>query len=279
MVRMNQTKLQELLVGLPIEEVRYFDVVDSTNSAASRWAESGAPGLALVVANEQTSGRGRAGRQWFTPKGAGLAFSLLINISNQNPSDLANLCRLISHQQKMHLLTALGALAIVATLREEHQLEALVKWPNDVLVNGRKLAGVLVELSWEGDVARTVTLGIGINVTHIPHELDRVEGLPAASVEDLVGKPVDRWNLLRSILARIFKLFPELLNEAFILLYQERLAYLGNWVRVTGQIDNLEGRVLGLSPEGLLRIETLSGGIITLSAGEIHLRLVDRSEK
>ncbi|MFN2194988.1 MAG: biotin--[acetyl-CoA-carboxylase] ligase, partial [Anaerolineales bacterium] len=148
---MDQNELAARLASLPIPEIRYFPTVGSTNDLAAEWAARGAPEFSLVVADEQTAGRGRAGRQWHTPPGAALAFSLVLRPQDQPNLDIPR-------------LTALGSLAVCTALIDDYALPAQIKWPNDVLVNGKKLCGVLVEAAWQAGSIKYAVLGTGVNV-------------------------------------------------------------------------------------------------------------------
>src|ERR1043165_8929440 len=147
---MNQTNLKKALSKLPLGEVKYFDSIGSTNNEALAWATGGAQDLSIVIADEQTAGRGRLDRKWFTPKGAGLALSLILHPSIQEKPYLTR-------------MVGLAALAVVDAL-QTRGLITQVKWPNDVLLNGRKVAGILVESVWSGEEVDCVVIGIGMNV-------------------------------------------------------------------------------------------------------------------
>ncbi len=257
---MDQATLEALLSDLPLGAVRYFDCVTSTNDLAARWAEVGAPDVSLVVANEQTAGRGRFGRLWFTPRDAALAFSLILR-----------------HIEPQALLpcTALGALAVCEALNAALPpfFPPQIKWPNDVIVKRRKLAGVLAEAHWHGDQMVALILGIGINVA--PPSVPPAEQLefPATCVEEVLGKAVDRWGLLHAILERLLYWLPRLGSAEFMMAWDARLAFRGEWVVVTleGQPPQ-EGVVLGLTPQGYLRLKDTRGQVHDLQAGVMHLR-------
>jgi BirA family biotin operon repressor/biotin-[acetyl-CoA-carboxylase] ligase len=262
---MDHSSLQACISGLPLGLLRYFDSVGSTNDEATRWAEEGAPHLSLVVAGEQTSGKGRMGRRWYTRPGGALAVSLVLR-----PDQLG----LILPPR----ITGLGALAVCEALQENYGLGAQVKWPNDVLVGDHKLAGVLVEASWLGEELQAAILGIGINVAldSVPPagELD----FPATSVEAALGSPVDRWGLLRNVLEALLIWLPYLDQARFLQAWQGQLAYLHEWVQLIRDGEEpVEGRMLGLGDDGSLLLESPSGKEVTFQAGEIHLRAVDRS--
>src|ERR1044071_7260555 len=147
---MNQTELKKALAQLPLGDVRYFDSIGSTNNEALAWAASGVRDLSLVIAEEQTAGRGRLDRKWFTPRGTALAFSLILR---PTPEEKPYLTRVVG----------LAALAVADSLRTRG-LVAQIKWPNDVLLNGRKVSGILVESVWSGEEVDCVVTGIGMNV-------------------------------------------------------------------------------------------------------------------
>ena len=262
---MDYSSLQACTSGLPLGLLRYFDNIGSTNDEALRWADEGAPHLSLVAAGEQTSGKGRMGRRWYTPPGGALAVSLVLR-----PDQLD----LISPPR----ITGLGALAVCEALQEKYGLRTQVKWPNDVLVGDHKIAGVLVEASWLSEELQAAILGIGINVAldSVPPagELD----FPATSVEAALGSPVDRWGLLRNVLEALLVWLPYLDQARFIQAWQGQLAYLHERVRlIRDGKEPVVGRLLGLGDHGSLRLESPSGEELTFQAGEIQLRAVDRS--
>src|SRR5262245_4824455 len=122
---MNQNELKKVLSKLPLGDVRYFDSIGSTNNEALAWATNDAEDLSLVIADEQTAGRGRLDRKWFTPKGTALAFSLI-------------LCPAAEEKPYLSRMVGLAALSIVDTL-QTRGLVAQIKWPNDILLNGQKV--------------------------------------------------------------------------------------------------------------------------------------------
>ncbi|MBI3739624.1 MAG: biotin--[acetyl-CoA-carboxylase] ligase, partial [Chloroflexi bacterium] len=147
---MNQRELQKALSSLPLGGLRYFESIGSTNDEALAWATEGARDLSLVVADEQTAGRGRSGRKWLTPPGSALAFSLILR-----PTE--------AERTRPARTTGLSALALSDSLRTRG-LAAQIKWPNDVLISGKKVAGILVESVWTGDALDASILGMGVNV-------------------------------------------------------------------------------------------------------------------
>ena len=266
---MNQEALQQALDGLPLGGVRYFDRIDSTNNEAAFWADTGAADFSLVAADEQTAGRGRQGRKWFTPPGAALAFSLVLK--DAPPAENLPAPQFISR------LTALGALAVSEALRQEYRLAAEIKWPNDVLLGRRKVAGVLAEAHWLGDQLSAVILGIGVNVTaqSVPPEGEAV--FPAGCIEAALGAPVERWELLRAILGHLAAWRQRLGSAAFMPAWEERLAFRGEWVRLAGSAELQsaqagEALVLGLDAQGRLRVRDRQGAEFALQTGEVRIQ-------
>ena len=262
---MDLATLQSRLSDLPLGELAYFGVLDSTNEQALRWAQDGAPHLSLVVADEQTAGRGRSGRTWFTPPGAALAFSLILY-----PNELGSV--------PVPRITGLGALAVCDVLQNKYELMAQIKWPNDVLVGGSKLAGVLVEAHWHGDEIQAAVLGIGINVAPDSVPSERELDYPATCLEVVLGSPVDRWRLLEEVLAATLYRLSSLNQADFLQAWESNLAYQGQWVQLLKEgSEPVEGRLIGLESDGSLRLELSGGDEKSFQAGEVRLRKVDRS--
>lgn len=259
---MNENALRALLGDLPRGPIRYFDRIDSTNLEALRWVRSGAAHLALVVADEQTAGRGRMGRRWYTPPGAALAFSLILR-PEQLP--LTSLTR----------LTALGALAVCTALSQRFDLLPQIKWPNDVLLDGRKFAGILVEAIWQGEELEAAVLGIGINVARESLPPEETLLFPATCLEDVLGNPIDRWIVLREVLDALFGWIARMHTSDFLNAWEDQLAFRGQLVRVyrEGQAA-IEGLLAGLSQDGSLLLHLPSGQTWSVSGGEVHLRPV-----
>ncbi len=270
---MDQKSLESRLAGLNLSEVRYYPRLGSTNDEAARWADNGAADSSLVVADEQTAGRGRAGRKWITLPSSGLAFSLVLRLTEREQD-----------KDALPRLTALGALAVADGLQSHYGLPALIKWPNDVLIERRKVAGVLAEAQWTGGNLAALILGIGINVAleSASEAARRASQLrfPATSVEEAFGKPVDRLDLLATILHKLFEWRKRLPSPDFLLAWEESLAFRGEWVRIfPGEIRGKEelplafqeGQIVGLAPDGRLQLRTQFGDTVTVRAGEVRL--------
>lgn len=252
-----------------ISSIRTFTTIGSTNDYAAEWAAQGAPHLSLVIADEQTAGRGRGDRRWFTPPGAALAFSLILK-----PHTAQTITR----------YAGLGALAVCHSL-QDLGLPARIKWPNDVLINRRKTCGILAEASWLGDHIQSIILGIGVNVTpqSVPppdwpghHE----HPFPPTCVQTELGRPLDRHDLLQTILNHLCAWLPRLEHPDFLRAWEENLALRGEWVHIyAGDASPLKAQIINLNPDGSLNVRLPSGRIQRLHDGEIHLRPVDSSTK
>lgn len=257
-----------------------MEQVGSTNTEALRWADAGAPDLSMVIADEQTAGRGRQGRAWFTPPGAALAFSLVLReyltyaegplAGSPAGYDLSWLGR----------LTALGALAVCQALEAEYHISPQIKWPNDVLLQRRKVCGILTEAQWQGERLEAVVLGIGINVA--PASVPPVSVLiyPATCVEAILGYQVDRWQLLRSVLENLLAWRGRLKSAEFLGAWEDRLAFKGEPVEIypgatSEDLPVERGVLLGLDSAGRLRFRGQNGEVRSLEVGELRLRPAD----
>jgi len=256
---MNETQLGRRLSSLPLGAIRYYDTIGSTNDDALIWASQGAPDLSLIIADEQTSGRGRMERKWFTPTRSALALSLILH-----PTVMEQ-----AHPSRTTGLLALSLTESLLTLG----LDPQIKWPNDVLLGGKKVAGILVETAWTGEKLDALVLGMGVNVlsTSVP-PADQLL-FPATSIETELGYPIERAELLKVILTRVLDWRPNLGTQAFLKAWEEHLAFRGQQVRVeVGNGEPVLGELLGLEADGSLRLRNENGKSVTVRFGEVHLR-------
>jgi len=263
------SQVREALKGLQLGALRVYKTTGSTNTDAASWVQEGAPDLALVIADEQTTGRGRMGRTWHTPPGAALAFSLVLRPSSPETSPSG------TSSWNAARYSALGALAVCQMLRKHYGLDAKIKWPNDVLLAGLKTAGVLVEAQWEGSYLSAVILGIGLNVTLASVPAAEQLNYPATCVESVLGHTVPRLELLHSILVELLSWRERMWEVDFIQSWEQHLALRGEWVEVrsekpSGEVQTRVGCVLGLDEAGRLRLQDQGGEVLTVSFGELH---------
>jgi BirA family biotin operon repressor/biotin-[acetyl-CoA-carboxylase] ligase len=256
---MNQSTLNKLVSKLPLGHVKYFDSIGSTNDEALVWAANDAKDLSLVVADEQTAGRGRLDRKWFTPPGTALAFSLILRPS---AAERPHLSRMVG----------LAALSITNALLARG-LSPQIKWPNDILLDGRKLAGILIESVWSGEDVDCIVIGMGVNILKgsVP-DADMLL-FPATSLEDALGYPVERAEVLHDILAALIVLRPQLSTDAFMTKWEELLAYRGRQVQVeAGGAGSVIGNITGLETDGSLQLRDQDGKSLTVHFGDVRLR-------
>jgi len=268
--------LKEELSEIHIGSIRLYEKIGSTNDAALQWADSGAPDMSLVIADEQTAGRGRQRRKWYTHPGSALAFSLVLRLSSNIDPDRS----VTSHPSKISHITALGAIAICKSLQNKYNLEPQIKWPNDVLLQSKKAAGILAETRWKGEELTHAILGIGVNVSPDSVPPDEEIIFPATCVESVLGKSISRTELLCSILENLIQLRTQLFKPEFMELWNQYLAFRGSWVLLTirdsKQAKEIhEVQVIGLDPQGGLKVRTKSGNIQNLFSGELSLKSIE----
>ena len=256
---MNQGKLNRLLSKLPIGDMKYFDSVGSTNDEALAWAANDARDLSLVVADEQTAGRGRLDRKWFTPPGTALAFSLILRLS-------------AAERQHLSRMVGLAALSVTDSLLARG-LSPEIKWPNDILLNGRKVAGILIESVWSGEAVDCSVIGTGVNILKGAVPDTDMLLFPATSLEDALGCPVERAKVLHDILAALIVLRPQLGTDEFMAKWEELLAYRGRQVQVEmSGAGPVIGNIAGLGTDGSLQLRAQDGKSLTVQFGDVRLR-------
>jgi len=236
--------------------ILWFDSLPSTNTEAAAQASRGAPEGLCVVALEQTAGRGRLDRQWASPAG-GLYFSLVLRPRIE-----------IGFWSLLPLMAALG---VHDALQKVCGINPDIKWPNDLLVDGRKLCGILAE-TVESDDGRAVILGIGINLTAVgrPRELEGI----ATSVQEAGGRNTEVRAVLQGVLAALAARYESLQSpgggERIRSDWMAHSSYAaGRRVLVTNGSEAIAGTTRGLETDGALRVETDAGEIRTVRTGEV----------
>ncbi|CAN5868673.1 N/A [soil metagenome] len=238
-------------------QILRFDSLPSTNlEAAQRAIEGAAEGL-CIVASEQTAGRGRLQRQWISPKGAGLYFSVVL--------------RPRIDQSSWTLITLAAAVAVHEALLEACSLKTDIKWPNDILSSNRKLCGILAE-TVDTTKGRALVLGIGINLTSssFPLEVHEI----ATSVQLETGKVPELEIVLRSLMMAIERHYEMLRSvrggEQILREWSVRSSYAnGKRIRIANGQEAVEGTTRGLERDGALRVETAEGDIRIVRAGDV----------
>jgi BirA family transcriptional regulator, biotin operon repressor / biotin---[acetyl-CoA-carboxylase] ligase len=256
---MNQNELKRSLSKLELGDIKYFESIGSTNDEALAWAANDAPDLSLVIADEQTTGRGRLDRKWYTPRGTAIAFTIILR---PTPDEKPHLSRTVG----------LAALAVVESLRTRG-LAAQIKWPNDVLVHGKKVCGILIESVWSGEDVDCTVIGIGVNTSRdaVP-PADQLL-FPATSIENEIGQPVNRVEVLSDILAALIALRPGMVSDEFMVQWEGLLALRNGLVQVEqGNLPPITGQISGLEPDGSLRLLNEHGESVTVRFGDVRVR-------
>jgi BirA family biotin operon repressor/biotin-[acetyl-CoA-carboxylase] ligase len=241
-------------------EITVYKQTDSTSDLIDRLGLDGVEEGIVVFAESQTRGRGRRGRKWVSPAGQGLWFSVLL--------------RPPWPPQAVTRITILSAVAVVEALREAAGLSADIKWPNDVLVNGCKLAGILTEMETDTDQVRFVTLGIGLNVHAgtFPPELQNV----ATSVEHATGQRIRRAELAVALLRGLDRLYAQALAGEFTPIaraWGEHSSTLGKRVVIVVGERRVEGQAMALDENGSLLVRTDNGRTEHIIGGDVVVEI------
>jgi BirA family biotin operon repressor/biotin-[acetyl-CoA-carboxylase] ligase len=235
-----------------------FETLDSTNTEAARWAMQGAAEGLCIVADEQTAGRGRLDRQWVSPKGAGLYVSIVLRPSLP--------------QQRLPLLTLMASLAVCDALREIAGIEGDIKWPNDVLVQERKICGILSEVI-ETTSGRAVIIGIGINLTNKDFPQTLVgRAIAVEAITGIIPQPEKLLQVLLKTFSNRYEVLQGENGEAATVEAWSRLSSFANDKRVVVVVDGqivTEGLSVGLERDGALRLRTNDGTIRTIRVGDV----------
>ena len=260
--RLIETEIsQDLKTALVGRKVICYDAVDSTNLVLKNLAREGAEDGTVVVADSQGTGRGRMERAFFSPPGKGIWVSILLR-----PTFLP---------QDAPKCTLMAAVA-VARAMEAFGLRAEIKWPNDILHDGRKLVGILTEMSAEMDRVNYVVIGIGINVNIAPEDFPAELRSIATSLMQMKGAPMPRVAFLQELLRALDDLYTSVQHEGFapvLAAWREYAVTLGQEVRVIGPAgEEFEGVAADIDAEGTLLVDTAEGRRRVL-AGDVSIRL------
>jgi len=233
-----------------------FNSVDSTNRLAMELAEKGAPEGTIIAAENQTAGRGRLGRSWSSPRGAGLCVSVILR-PQLSPRDVPR-------------LTLTASAAVAGSLRNHYGIPAELRWPNDVLVGGKKVCGILTEISAEADAVRFVVVGLGVNVNG--KGADYSAG--ATSVEKESGAVQNRPALLARILERLEVLYGKFRHYEWDSLKDEwngLSAVRGKNIQVRTINEKREGEACAIEEDGALLLKDARGKYHRFYSGDVTL--------
>jgi len=241
--------------------IHYFPSLDSTNSKAYELATKGAEEGEVVIAESQEKGRGRLGRNWFSPPYLNLYLSVILRP------------KISPHQAP--LITLMAAVATAEAIEKTSGLQSSIKWPNDILLKGRKVAGLLNEVRSETDRIHFVILGIGVNLNldekMFPKEIRSI----ATSMKREMGQAISRKIFLVSLLQELEKWYTVFLKEGGTVIlksWRERAQIKGRQVKMTSFGETIAGRAIDVDSEGALIIETRRGERKRVVAGDIEYR-------
>lgn len=237
----------------------YYETIDSTNTEAKRLYEQGAENGTLVVAEQQTAGKGRRGRNWESSSRSAICMSLLLK-PEINPNHAS-------------MITLVAALAVSKAIAQVTDCKAGIKWPNDIVINGKKVCGILTEMSVQANQVNYIVVGIGINVnTEVFSE--EIKDI-ATSLYLETGKWIDRTELIEVVWEYFEEFYTEYLKtqdlQNLTEMYHENLINKNQNVRVLDPIEPFCGVARGITPRGELIVETLEGRQL-VSSGEVSVR-------
>ena len=240
------------------KEIVHVDEVASTNTLAMELAQKGAVDGTVVIAETQSGGKGRLGRTWLSPSG-NLYMSVIL--------------RPAVPIFKAPLITLMGAVAVASGIRKQCRIPVGIKWPNDILLSGKKVSGLLTEMSAEPDRIRHIVLGIGVNVNMDSRALPADVRKLATTLAAAAGRPVDRTALARTLLAELDLWYHRFLkgDAAVLAAWNELNITLGHRVAVSGGSAKLEGLAHGVDGEGRLILKLDDGTLRQVAAGDVTI--------
>ena len=251
-----QSRMKTKMAG---SHLLYFDVIGSTNVEAKKQAENGAPEGLLVVADKQEAGRGRRGRSWTSPAGANIFMTLLLRP------------RFVP--EKASMVTLVMAVSVAQGITDISGLPAKIKWPNDIVMNGKKVVGILTEMSAQFDYINHIVVGIGINVHNeeFPEEIAKT----ASSLLLECGHQIHRASLIEAFLEEFERLYAVYLEtedmSGLQKEYDSLLVNRGRQVRVLDPKEPFEGKAMGITKKGELIVDTWESRKL-VSSGEVSVR-------
>ena len=244
--------------------IYYYDAVESTNLLAIELAQQGTPHGTVVLADQQFSGRGRGTRTWHSPAGVGIYCSAVL--------------RPTTPPAKAQLITLMAGVSIVKAIALCTGLSPRVKWPNDILINDKKVAGILLESMISGTQIGHSVLGFGVNVNNGPADLPENPRMQVSSLLMEQKEPVDRITLLIEIFSELERLYHIFEHEDFPIILEQWRRYsstLGQRVRIWHKDEATEGIALDLTEDGGLLVRLEGEKEIVIHAGDVeHLRIL-----
>ena len=242
------------------KDIIYMNETDSTNTRAKELAAQGAPEGTIVIAEKQTKGRGRRGRSWFSPSGGGIYFSIIL--------------RPIISPSETPRITLMTAVVLAETLISLVKLKLRIKWPNDILANGKKLAGILTEISTEMDAVNYIVVGLGLNVNTQLEDLPKEIKKTATSILIETGKPFPRVKLIRHYLKlyeKYYDMFKKNDFEPIMERWRELADIIGKQIKVDVIGKTHIGKVVDVDNDGVLILKDDHGRLQRIFSGDVTL--------
>ena len=254
-----QDGLDTIWIG---KNIHCYESITSTNTIAKELAAKGCEAGTVVIADQQTMGKGRRGRHWESPAGTGIWMSIVLR-PNISPTEAP-------------FLTILTALAVAKAIEEFVDVKPGIKWPNDIIIGNKKACGILTEMNAEIEMVNYVVIGIGINVNMNEEDFPQDIQAVATSLKEAIGKEVSRKLLLQSVLCKIEELYIQSIDEkiksTLIEEYKKYSVTLGHKVKVIYPHRELEGEAMDLTSDGELIIKTSEGQTERIFSGEVSVR-------
>lgn len=251
---------QEIIEKLNIPAYKYFETIGSTNTTALSWLEEGAADGSIVFANHQQAGKGRKQRHWVTNPGSAIALSIIMKPTQQE-------------KEYLQFFSAVAALALVQVLQEKYQITAQIKWPNDVLIQQRKCAGILLEAAWHGQELAGIVVGIGVNLLPASVPPAHLVQFPATCVQNHTHSSISQFDFLGELITAFSNYRTNFNFDNFHNQWENLLAFRGERVYIIENDEShISGTLLGVEFNGDLRVLTNDAKILTFSAADIQLR-------
>lgn len=247
--------------------VLYFDILDSTNSYAKKLATEGCEDGTVIIAGRQSAGRGRTGKTWDSLENKGIYLTVIL--------------KPLIPPEKIQLLTLAASVAAVDSIRSLCEVEAGIKWPNDIILDGRKVCGILTELNCETDLVNFAAIGIGLNHSQMPGDFSDELSDKAVSLMTYMqgrgteGKIPDRLDLTRSLLTELDKVYALLREDCgseIIEMWKQRSITIGREVCIHQRDGQFTGTARDITPEGRLVVSGSDGATREVLSGEISVR-------
>lgn len=242
-------------------EIHYYDIVDSTQTIAHKLAQEGAPHGTIIIGEEQTAGRGRMARPWESAHGTGIWMTVIVrpDVTPQQASSY----------------TLVVAVAVTMAIKNLYKhVEPAIKWPNDLLINGKKCTGILTEMQAEADLVQALLVGIGINANQAAADFSPDIADIATSLRLEAGEEINRAALVASILHYLEQFTELYVKEGFAslkTLWQQMSCTIGQRIEVTTIRERFEGVASGITDDGVLQLTQDDGTVRTIYAGDIKI--------